>query len=43
MSKTVFRTGFGIYTVPQLGGVAYQMTGLASTPSLFYVNALGER
>ena len=38
--KTVFRTGFGIYTVPQLGGVAYQMTGLASTPSLFYFNAL---
>ena len=38
--KTVFRTGFGIYTVPQLGGVAYQMTGLASTPSLFYLNGL---
>jgi len=39
-NKTVFRTGFGLYTVPQLGGVAYQMTGLASTPSLFYFNAL---
>jgi len=39
-SKTVVRTGFGIYTVPQLGGVAYQMTGLASTPSLFYVNRI---
>ncbi|MBV8731775.1 MAG: TonB-dependent receptor, partial [Acidobacteriia bacterium] len=39
-AKTVFRAGWGIYTVPQLGGVAYQMTGLASTPSLFYVNAL---
>ena len=38
--KTVFRTGFGIYTVPQLGGVAYQMTGLASTPALFYFNFL---
>ena len=38
--KTVLRTGFGIYTVPQLGGVAYQMTGLASTPSLFYFNQL---
>jgi len=38
--KTVIRTGFGIYTVPQLGGVAYQMTGLASTPSLFYFNFL---
>jgi len=37
-NKTVFRAGFGLYTVPQLGGVAYQMTGLASTPSLFYVN-----
>jgi hypothetical protein len=39
-AKTVFRAGFGVYTVPQLGGVAYQMTGLASTPSLFYVNSL---
>lgn len=39
-AKTVLRTGFGVYTVPQLGGVAYQMTGLASTPSLFYANAL---
>ena len=39
-SRTVVRTGFGIYTVPQLGGVAYQMTGLASTPSLFYVNGI---
>ena len=38
--KTVIRAGFGIYTVPQLGGVAYQMTGLASTPSLIYVNGL---
>jgi len=38
--KTVFRTGFGVYTVPQLGGVAYQMTGLSSTPSLSYVNGL---
>lgn len=39
-NKTVFRTGFGLYTVPQLGGVAYQMTGLASTPSLSYVNGI---
>ena len=39
-SRTVVRTGFGIYTVPQLGGVAYQMTGLASTPALFYVNGI---
>jgi hypothetical protein len=38
--KTVLRAGFGLYTVPQLGGVAYQMTGLASTPSLIYVNGL---
>lgn len=38
--QTVFRAGFGIYTVPQLGGVAYQMTGLASTPSLIYFNAI---
>ena len=39
-NKTVFRTGFGIYTVPQLGGVAYQMTGLASTPTLIYINSI---
>ena len=37
-NKTVFRAGWGLYAVPQLGGVAYQMTGLASTPSLIYVN-----
>jgi len=39
-NRTVIRTGFGVYTVPQLGGVAYQMTGLASTPSLIYVNGI---
>lgn len=39
-AKTVLRAGFGVYTAPQLGGVPYQMTGLASTPSLFYVNGL---
>jgi len=39
-NKTVFRAGFGIYTVPQLGGVAYEMTGLASTPSLIYINSI---
>ncbi len=38
--KTVFRTGFGIFTVPTLGGVAYQMTGTGSTNSPFYFNAL---
>ena len=38
--RTVFRTGFGIFTVPTLGGVAYQMTGTASTNSPFYFNAL---
>jgi hypothetical protein len=39
-AQTVLRAGFGVFTVPQLGGVAYQMTGLASTPSLIYVNGL---
>jgi hypothetical protein len=39
--KTVFRTGFGIFTVPSLGGVAYQMTGTGSTNSPFYFNAIG--
>lgn len=38
--RTVFRAGFGIFTVPTLGGVAYQMTGTASTNSPFYYNAL---
>ena len=38
--RTVFRTGFGIFTVPTLGGVAYQMTGTGSTNSPFYFNAL---
>jgi hypothetical protein len=38
--KTVFRTGFGIFTVPTLGGVAYQMTGTGATNSPTYVNAL---
>lgn len=38
--RTVFRAGFGIFTVPTLGGVAYQMTGTASTNSPFYFNAL---
>ena len=38
--KTVFRAGFGVFTVPTLGGVAYQMTGTASTPSLNYANAI---
>lgn len=36
--KTVFRAGFGIFTVPQLGGVAYQMTGTAATNSPTYSN-----
>jgi len=36
--KTVFRAGFGIFTVPQLGGVAYQMTGTAATNSPTYAN-----
>ncbi|HEY7392937.1 MAG TPA: TonB-dependent receptor [Bryobacteraceae bacterium] len=39
-NKTVFRAGWGVYTVPTLGGVAFQMTGLAATASLIYVNAL---
>ena len=38
--KTVFRAGFGLFTVPTLGGVAYQMTGTGSTNSPFYFNAL---
>ncbi len=38
--NTVFRAGIGIFTVPQLGGVAYQMTGTASTNSPTYVNSL---
>jgi len=38
--KTVFRAGIGLFTVPTLGGVAYQMTGTASTNSPTYVNAI---
>jgi hypothetical protein len=38
--KTVFRAGFGIFTVPTLGGVAYQMAGTGATNSPTYVNAL---
>ncbi|HTS49308.1 MAG TPA: TonB-dependent receptor [Bryobacteraceae bacterium] len=38
--KTVFRAGFGIFTVPSLGWVAYMMTGVAATNPPFYVNGL---
>jgi hypothetical protein len=38
--KTVLRAGIGIFTVPQLGGVAYQMTGTAATNSPTYTNAM---
>jgi hypothetical protein len=38
--KTVFRAGVGLFTVPTLGGVAYQMTGTASTNSPTYVNSI---
>jgi hypothetical protein len=38
--KTVFRAGFGIFTVPSLGWVAYMMTGVAATNAPFYVNQL---
>src|SRR5262249_47262561 len=38
--KTVFRAGFGIFTVPSLGWVAYMMTGIAATNPPFYVNDL---
>ncbi len=38
--STVFRAGFGIFTVPTLGGVAYQMAGTGATNSPTYVNAL---
>lgn len=39
-AQTVLRAGFGVFTLPPLGDVAYQMTGLASTPLLIYVNGL---
>jgi len=38
--KTVFRAGFGLYTVPSLGWEAYMMTGVAVTDAPFYVNSL---
>jgi hypothetical protein len=38
--KTVFRAGFGIFTVPSLGWEAYMMTGIAVTDAPFYVNAI---
>lgn len=36
--KTVFRAGWGIFTVPSLGWEAYMMTGTAYVNSPFYVN-----
>ncbi len=38
--KTVFRAGFGIFTVPSLGWEAYMMTGVAVTDAPFYVNSI---
>ncbi len=38
--KTVVRAGFGLFTVPTLGGVAYQMTGTGATNSPTYINGL---
>jgi hypothetical protein len=38
--KTVFRAGFGLFTVPSLGWEAYMMTGVAATNPPFYVNSL---
>ena len=37
--KTVFRAGFGLFTVPSLGWEAYMMTGVAVTNAPFYVNS----
>jgi hypothetical protein len=39
--KTVFRAGFGLYTVQSLGEFAYQLTGIASTAFTAYYNAAG--
>jgi hypothetical protein len=38
--KTVFRAGFGLFTVPSLGWEAYMMTGVAVTDSIKYQNQL---
>jgi Carboxypeptidase regulatory-like domain/TonB dependent receptor len=35
--KTVFRGGFGIYTVTSLGSVAYQLAGIAATDARVFV------
>jgi len=37
--KTVFRAGWGLFTVPSLGWEAYMMTGTAYVNSPFYVNS----
>lgn len=37
--KTVFRAGFGLFTVPSLGWEAYMMTGVAATNTPFFVNS----
>ena len=37
--KTVFRAGWGLFTVPSLGWEAYMMTGVAVTDAPFYVNS----
>ena len=37
--KTVFRAGWGLFTVPSLGWEAYMMTGVAVTAAPFYVNS----
>jgi len=35
--KTVFRAGFGIYTISSLGSVAYQLAGIAATDARVFV------
>jgi hypothetical protein len=34
--KTVFRAGFGIYTISSLGSVAYQLAGIAATDARLF-------